>query len=262
MKIAIPVFAGEVSSAINTAYLKYISAAGFEPITFSQFNNVEEIAKECNGLVLPGGIDVEPTFYGDNNLASHNCNPEKDNFERMALHTFIKENKNVFGICRGFQLIVREFMHEFHNFCEHLDFYQHVNDHALTNDRNAKRSTPTHGVHMNVASLYNSDNNKNVYTFVNSIHHQALVANNDKKLNVTVNKQNSLASIAVTNFGTPKIPVKSLIIEAVDILFDGVKLRGVQWHPEELMDVGLLTFFFNEENNGQHQKKNKYAGKT
>ncbi len=249
MRIAIPDFAGEVSCSINTAYLKYVQSAGYEPVLFSQFNDVQNIAEQCDGLLLPGGIDVEPTFYGEDNFGSHNCNPEKDNFEREALRAFVILGKKSFGICRGFQLMVREFIHEFDKECKFMAFYQHVAGHALANDRNAKRSTPTHSVKANVTSLYGVENHKKAKIFVNSIHHQALIVSN-KHLGVAINNDNSMKILAHTEFGAPTTPANLLIAEAVDITLAGVQLRGVQWHPEELMDVALLHTFFSEE---QHE---------
>ena len=84
--------------------------------------------------------------------------------------------------------------------------------------------------------------------YVNSIHHQALVCIDAQHININVDADNKLRALAITNFSTPKIGVKeSIIIEAVDVLLGGVELRGVQWHPEELMDVALLqTFFLNK----------------
>lgn len=248
MKIAIPDFAGDVTCTINTAYLKYVNEAGFEPVLFSQYSDIVAIAAECDGLLLPGGIDVEPTFYGEDNFASHNCKPEKDDFERQALHAFLALGKGVFGICRGFQLMVREFIRANEEQCTHMFFYQHVNSHSLANDRNALRSTPTHSVGANVGALYGADNHQDVDIFINSIHHQALVAKK-KHLAVNVDANNYMKSLAITSFGAPTTPAGLVVVEAVDIKMQGVKIRGVQWHPEELMDTALLTNYFQEEHN-------------
>lgn len=260
MRIALPVFASDVTASINTAYLKYIHGAGFEAVPFSQFNNIETVAKECDGLLLPGGIDVEPTYYGDNNVGSHSCKPEKDDFERHALRAFLAEKKGVFGICRGFQLMVREFILEYEDFCNGVDFYQHVNGHSLANDRNAKRTTPTHAVHMDIDTLYGEKGAKNARVFVNSIHHQALVGQ-FKRLNVKVNAKNYMQSLATTTFGAPTAGKLDLrVIEAVDIMVDGMLLRGVQWHPEELMDTALITTYFKETEHELKQLGGHQAG--
>ena len=248
MKIAIPDFAGDVTCSINTAYLKFVQGAGYEPVLFSQFSDIQGVAAECAGLLLPGGIDVEPTFYGDDNYGSHNCKSDKDDLERKALRAFVAEGKKVFGICRGFQLMVREFIHQYEKECTSVAFYQHINGHSLASDRNAQRSTPTHSVKANVAKMYNADAPKGAKIFVNSMHHQALLANK-KHTQVLVDNDNSMVPLATTDFGAPTTPAGLIIIEAVDIRMEGVHLRGVQWHPEELMDVGLLHTFFNEAQN-------------
>lgn len=244
MNIAISMFGAKDSTSINTAYLEYMSAAGLNPIIVTKYNNFDEIVNMCDGLLLPGGVDLEPTFYDEDNIASSGCSPEKDNFERTLMGLFIGQHKKIFGICRGFQLIVREFLRIFEKHSLHHSFYQHVNDHNLVNSRGVARNVPTHSVKANVKLLYgvNADNQA---IYVNSIHHQALVCLDAQHININVDADNKLRALAITNFSTPKIGIKeSIIIEAVDVLLGGVELRGVQWHPEELMDVALLQTFF------------------
>lgn len=258
MKIAIPLHMGDNTFKLNNAYVNFVSGAGMEPVLFTKLNDIKEIAASCDGLLLPGGVDIEPTFYGDNNVASNNCNPERDDFERKSLRAFMDEGKKVFGICRGFQLIVREFLLAQAALCKGLTFFQHINEHALTRARNAKRSTPTHDVMTNFNALYGSVDTKNGSMFINSIHHQALIARGQKVLDIAINKHNKLHCLAITKFGAPSEGGKdALVVEAVDIVLEGIALRGVQWHPEELMDTALLTTFFNEAKNGSKKSAAK-----
>lgn len=156
--------------------------------------------------------------------------------------------------------MVREFIRENEDKCNSMFFYQHVNSHSLANDRNALRSTPTHAVGANVQALYGADNQQDVDIFINSIHHQALVAKK-KHLAVNVDNDTYMRSLAVTSFGAPTTPAGLVIVEAVDIKMQGVKLRGVQWHPEELMDTALLTNYFQEEQNDvQNQQEGAVQG--
>lgn len=236
MRIGIPVTKSKTQVFINQAYVEYVKAAGMEPVLINDHNNIADMAAYCDGLLLPGGVDLEPTFYGENNIGSMNADPERDDFERRAMYSFIAAKKKVFGICRGFQLIVREFLIE--HTVEGAAFYQHINDHSLANARDAKRSTPTHSVFANVGVLYGEGGHQDV--FVNSMHHQALLSN--KVVNSTYKDGDSIKETANTKFGLKK--GKQHIVEAVDVVIDGCNLRAVQWHPEELQDYALLNTFF------------------
>lgn len=59
----------------------------------------------CGGLLLPGGGDLEPWRYGQENLASRSLEPERDQAELELLDWFLAERKPVLGICRGMQTI-------------------------------------------------------------------------------------------------------------------------------------------------------------
>jgi len=242
MKIGIPVAKSKTQVFINQAYVNFVSESGFDPILINDYNDITFMAQICDGLLLPGGIDLEPTFYGEDNVGSIGSDPERDDFERQVLQAFILAGKKVFGICRGFQLMVREFIIGHEIKC--AVFHQHVSNHSLASDRNAKRSTPTHSVYANMQELYGEKNHTDM--FVNSMHHQALIAT--KVLNIEFKNGNTIKETAQTIFGLKTKNVKEHIVEAVDITINGCKLRGVQWHPEELNDVKLLQTFFAENN--------------
>jgi putative glutamine amidotransferase len=246
VRIALPIFEVDGRLSINFAYVQYIAKAGFEPVLVNNLNDLQKTAKECDGLLLPGGVDIEPTFYGENNFGSENCDLERDDFERKILHTFLAENKKVFGICRGYQLIVREFLHVFHEECVGMSFWQHINGHSLAQTRNIKRNVTTHNVTINTQQLYGIKQDKKLSTiFVNSMHHQALLVDGPHNLSKVINKDNYIKCIGVTDFSSPTSKEENwLIAEAVEIKLEGSLMRGVQWHPEELEDVGLLTNFF------------------
>src|SRR5688572_1522421 len=64
--------------------------------------------RECQGLVLSGGIDVHPQFYGSTNLTFPNADEfdtRRDEFEVGAFNTAQEKGMPVLGICRGLQLI-------------------------------------------------------------------------------------------------------------------------------------------------------------
>ena len=60
---------------------------------------------ECDFLLLPGGGDLEPWRYGQDNTASRGLEPERDTAELELIDRFVTLRKPVFGICRGMQTI-------------------------------------------------------------------------------------------------------------------------------------------------------------
>lgn len=58
-----------------------------------------------DALLLPGGGDLEPWRYGQENTASRGLEPERDRGELRLLAEFTAAGKPVLGICRGLQVI-------------------------------------------------------------------------------------------------------------------------------------------------------------
>ena len=257
MRIAIPVSMSKAQYYINYAYVNFVKNAGFEPMLVSQDNDLATIVDKCDGLLLPGGIDVDPIYYGETNIGSFSTDIKKDEFERSLFWEFAVEDRKIFGVCRGFQLIVREFLNYPNNAetddYNKLDFVQHIPGHSLAKDREVPRTQPTHWVTVD-ESLYGSPHTE---IAVNSMHHQALLCTFDPDISEhtavgTEVCDNQLKILAVTDLHVPK-KYEGYIVEAVEIknwLTPGCNIRGVQWHPEELAvnngnETDLLKTFFN-----------------
>lgn len=58
-----------------------------------------------DALLLPGGGDLEPWRYGQENTASRDLEPERDEAEFQLLQDFTAGGKPVLGVCRGLQTI-------------------------------------------------------------------------------------------------------------------------------------------------------------
>lgn len=59
----------------------------------------------CDGLVLCGGGDVEPSLYGQENHGSFPPEPGRDHAEEQLFRAFLQAGKPILGICRGMQYI-------------------------------------------------------------------------------------------------------------------------------------------------------------
>jgi len=254
----------ESQCAINKKYIEYIVLAGYTPIPICEGSvdqeKIQAVISDqailCDGLLLPGGIDVEPTFYGDTNYSSNNCDPDKDNFERFVMSKFMAEAKPIFGICRGFQLLARTYLSSLRGKgTSPVSYTQHINNHSQVSSLGAKRGTPTHRVGVDYATLYNAKVNGDPWNwmFVNSMHHQGVCVQNMKEYAKTVNP---FRILGYTDHAMNAGKTKTFLVEAFEV-YDlyGSHVRAVQWHPEEMKDYQLLSAFF--ESTGKGKKENK-----
>lgn len=96
MKIAI---IGRTADLGN--YVKYVESASLEPVPTL---NAREAAL-CDGLLLPGGGDITPAFFGEQNNGSRNIDTELDILQLQAFELALRKSMPVLGICKGMQII-------------------------------------------------------------------------------------------------------------------------------------------------------------
>ena len=90
-------------------YLEGLQEAGATPVILSLTEDREEIehlVDICDGILLTGGHDVDPSVYGEEALnGTVLCCKARDNMERLVLEDAMQKDKPILGICRGIQLI-------------------------------------------------------------------------------------------------------------------------------------------------------------
>lgn len=67
-------------------------------------DKLETLLRLADGLIISGGIDVDPSFY-NKNYTKAIYNRELDEYDFLVLDIAIKLNLPILGICRGIQLI-------------------------------------------------------------------------------------------------------------------------------------------------------------
>lgn len=242
MRIGITMSESKTQFFINQAYAMLVSNAGFKPIAIFPNSDVADMAGMLDGLVLPGGIDLDPIYYGEDNDSSMSTDPKKDAFERAVFHTFRNNGKPIFGICRGFQLIAREFLAT-NPEIKNMWFINHINDHNQMSDQSLERNICQHYVMCKPHILYGGTDKTPKRMPVNSMHHQCLVADLKKP---EISLIQNFRVLAWTQRGI-KVEKKSgfpVVCEAFSIVDWGTRIRAVQWHPEELNDTALIKNFF------------------
>ena len=98
IRLAMPVF--DIAGFSN--YLNAMRAAGAECAAFGR----DDDPAGFDGLLLPGGGDVDPALYGAQRLDE--CGPVDralDDLQWRALRRFAEAGKPVLGICRGHQVL-------------------------------------------------------------------------------------------------------------------------------------------------------------
>ena len=82
-------------------YKNAIIAAGGEPTV----KYLPDMDTNFDGLLLCGGNDISPSFYGQEILGAHDFDAMRDTLEIELTRKFIDTGKPILGICRGLQLL-------------------------------------------------------------------------------------------------------------------------------------------------------------
>lgn len=83
-------------------YVAALEATGIRPLV--TLDPGEAIG--CDGLLLPGGGDVDPARFGQENRGSREIDLALDDIQLTALDLFVQNGKKpILGICRGHQVV-------------------------------------------------------------------------------------------------------------------------------------------------------------
>lgn len=153
---------------MKSKYVQSLARAGAETkwIDLSDPKGAAREAAQCDGLLLPGGADIEPALYGQSR--TEQCGkpkPIRDAAEPMILEAFLQTGKPIFGICRGVQLLNVYFGGTLHQDIKRTQAYKHSDF--------LSRARSTHPVQIEQDSKLYAILGENEIS-VNSIHHQAV----------------------------------------------------------------------------------------
>ena len=123
----------------HAKYPESLARAGAE-MRWIELNDPDKAVQDalaCDGLLLPGGGDIDPKFYGQERIpACGEPNVLRDIAEPLLLRAFLAADKPVLAICRGIQLM---------NVALGGDLYQDIKpfEHVPHNDHWGKIHTVT-----------------------------------------------------------------------------------------------------------------------
>lgn len=88
------------------AYIDLMTAAGCVPVLLPPQPGIEETVHCLDGLLLPGGGDLDPGLYGaPPHPQTGRLNPRRDAAEVALTRAAIRTGLPVLGICRGLQVL-------------------------------------------------------------------------------------------------------------------------------------------------------------
>ena len=191
------------------------------PHTPFTIERAETLIETMDGLLLAGGTDVDPVWYGEEPHGRHKpFDPDRDAFELALCRTARSRDLPILAICRGIQVL---------NVATGGTLYQDVSEQpapALLHEQTAPRWHPTHDVAVvpgtALAEILGVESCR-----VNSFHHQ------------------TVRGIAAGFVCSAK--ASDGTIEAIEDPRARFTI-GVQWHPEDLVQqspfwTGLFEAF-------------------
>ncbi|HVH09298.1 MAG TPA: gamma-glutamyl-gamma-aminobutyrate hydrolase family protein [Gemmatimonadales bacterium] len=203
---------------MSQRYVRVLAAAGAVPWVIPLLEGDEPtlraIYEQLDGLFLPGGVDVDPAAYGE--ARGPHCgpiDPARDWAELRLVRWALDEGKPLLAVCRGAQLLNVAFGGTLYQdvAAQHPGALKH--DHFPTDGR--RRDDLAHTVRIaagsRLARLLDAET-----LSVNSMHHQGIAR-----------LAPGLVAVATSADG---------LVEGVESA-DGQFVLGVQWHPEDLVDV-------------------------
>jgi putative glutamine amidotransferase len=204
-------------------YIRSVERAGGVPVVLAPSGATLHpvLIDRLDGLVLTGGMDIDPAVYGEKpHPTTSRMSHERDEFEFMLTQSALIRNLPILAICRGLQIL---------NVVQGGSLIQDIPEMIGTkivhNDPNRPRSEIAHDVTLQLKSklqrILDTDRLP-----VNSFHHQCV-----KKLG------KDLVATAWSDDGA---------IEAIEMP-NAQFIIGVQWHPESFWNINsAFTPLFNQ----------------
>lgn len=207
------VTAGQERYFLVSDYVRILEEAEGSCVLFPHTHDTETFERYLDlvdGILLTGGIDINPMFYGEEPLEKLGYfNTKKDFFEVELTKKAIQRGIPILGIDRGLQVInvaMGGTLYQDISYAEgeHLKHFQS----SIMSEKSHSVSIEAHSV---LEEIFGQDK-----IFVNSFHHQA-IKEPGKNLAVTAKASDG-------------------VIEGIEYI-GGSFAMGVQWQPEFMAGV-------------------------
>ena len=199
---------------LNHTYVQSVTEAGGIPLLLATGikNDVGTLVERLDGLLLSGGFDINPLFYGEEpHRELGEVSPGRDDNELELARAFLQADKPILGICRGHQVL---------NVAQggtmYQDIHAQIDEVVLQHVQKARRDHLSHSVKLvegsEIATIFGTSS-----ILVNSFHHQAVKDVGD-----------SLTVCGTSSDGV----IEAIVSEKHKFVI------GVQWHPENTACAG------------------------
>ncbi|GAX00373.1 gamma-glutamyl-gamma-aminobutyrate hydrolase family protein [Secundilactobacillus silagei] len=210
---------GSYLNSVNQGEVAAVVKAGGVPVLIPtrESDLATNYSQLIDGLLLPGGVDVAPRFYGEEPLPKMAASDDRLDATEIALtNQAVTAGKPILGICRGTQVL---------NVALGGNLYQDIGtqvDHqTYQHSQKASFDQGTHYIDVAEGSLLQGIFQGQQHVLVNSLHHQA-IKTPAPQLKITAKASDG-------------------IIECVESK-DSNLIVAVQWHPELMFKEDALQF--------------------
>ena len=202
-----------VSWVMNQHYCTALVQAGAAPVLVPLIDDVaalRTIYETLNGVFLAGGVDIDPSVYGQPRDAScGRTDADRDRVEILLAQWARADDKPLFGVCRGMQLIN---VAAGGSLVQHYEQLEGAIKHDYFPSQGFPRDHLAHTVQLEEGTRLH-DLFGSAEITVNSMHHQGV---------------QQLAAGLRSSAHAP-----DGLVEAIEAPGDTFTV-GVQWHPEVL----------------------------
>jgi putative glutamine amidotransferase len=196
------------ATLVPHAYVEAVTLAGGRPVLLPPDGTDAGVLRVLDGLVLAGGADLNPEWYGAAPEPLTDNRPIRDAAEMQLARAALDRDLPILGVCRGMQLLVVAAGGRLH---QHLpDVLGHEKHRPAPGVYGSQQARFADGSRL--AALMGDDVEINCY------HHQGVA---------------DPGTLTVTGRAPDGLP------EAVEDP-GGRFVLGVQWHPEVTRDVRLF----------------------
>lgn len=176
---------------------------------------LEEAVNYCQGLLLPGGADIDPGLYGGKRDGKIKFDRKQDDFEIKLIQNALKIGLPILAVGRGMQLL---------NVVFGGTLFQDIGTEVLNAAVHQSENNQCPQMHRVV--LREGTRALDIFgkeVLVNSYHHQAI--------------KDPGGNIAVSGISTDGI------IESIEYNRKDRWIVGVQWHPERANVTSMQALF-------------------
>ena len=195
----------------NRTYVHAVESAGGLPILIpmlTDLRNLEDLLPRLDGILFSGGIDMQPSLYGESkHEETDEFDPQLDEFEIAVANWALQEDIPILGVCRGMQLL---------NVVLGGNLYQDIASQRADALEHRRRDLPrtalTHAVMVEAGSMMERVLGTREL-WINSLHHQA-VKEPGRGVHISGRAEDGIAELL-------EVPGHRFLL-------------GVQGHPEEI----------------------------